>query len=176
MGAPLNNKTRIVSAAQVPLSNKARIVSNAESSEEPDKFPHLNDRDLYEHIMKERRRTGVGRKADPRMDKAVLTCLEDLSLPRMDALGDAGFVFPAGYEQGFDAKNPTDAEGISFQQRRDQLNRRLRQAQSYIKAARNGSHKYAPVADTSETSVSNQEDKSHAAASLLALMATRVTG
>ena len=127
--APLSNTTRIVSAAQVPLSNKARIVSNAESSEEPDKFSHLNDRDLYEHIMKERRRTGVGRKADPRMDKAVLTCLEDLSLPRMDALGDAGFVFPAGYEQGFDAKNPTDAEGISFQQRRDQLNRRLRQAQ-----------------------------------------------
>ena len=116
-------------AAQAPLSNKTRIVSNAESSEEPDKFSHLNDRDLYEHIMKERRRTGVGRKADPRMDKAVLTCLEDLSLPRMDALRDAGFVFPAGYEQGFDAKNPRDAEGISFQQRRDQLNRRLRQAQ-----------------------------------------------
>lgn len=163
-------------AAQAPLSNKTRFVSNAESSDEPDKFSHLNDRDLYEHIMKERRSTGVGRKADPRMDKAVLTCLEDLSLPRMDALRDAGFVFPAGYEEGFDAKNPTDAEGISFQQRRDQLNRRLRQAQSYIKAARNGSHTYAPVADTSETSVSNQEDKSHAAASLLALMATRVTG
>lgn len=52
----------------------------------------------------------------------------------------------------------------------------LFELQSYIKAARNGSHKYAPVADTSETSVSNQEDKSHAAASLLALMATRVTG
>ena len=102
-----------------------------ESSEEPgtiDKFSHLNDRDLYEHIMKERRRTGVGRKADPRMDKAVLTCLENLSRPRMDALSDAGFVFP-GHEQGSDAKNPTDAEGISFQQRRDQLNRRLRQAQ-----------------------------------------------
>ena len=116
-------------AAQAPLSNKTRFVSNAESSDEPDKFSHLNDRDLYEHIMKERRSTGVGRKADPRMDKAVLTCLEDLSLPRMDALRDAGFVFPAGYEQGLDAKNPTDAEGISFQQRRDQLNRRLRQAQ-----------------------------------------------
>ena len=116
-------------AAQAPLSNKTRFVSNAESSDEPDKFSHLNDRDLYEHIMKERRSTGVGRKADPRMDNAVLTCLEDLSLPRMDALRDAGFVFPAGYEEGFDAKNPTDAEGISFQQRRDQLNRRLRQAQ-----------------------------------------------
>merc|ERR1712216_649141 len=130
-----------------------------ESSEEPgtiDKFSHLNDRDLYEHIMIERRRTGVGRKADPRMDKAVLTCLENLSRPRMDALSDAGFVFP-GHEQGSDAKNPTDAEGISFQQRRDQLNRRLRQAQSYIKAARNGSHKYELVVDTSVPLVTNEE-------------------
>ena len=132
-GAHLENIAASSAAPPMPPRVFANF-ANAKrmgSSEEPgtiDKFSHLNDRDLYEHIMKERRRTGVGRKADPRMDKAVVTCLANLSLPRMDALSDAGFVFP-GHEQGSDAKNPTDAEGISFQQRRDQLNRRLRQAQ-----------------------------------------------
>jgi hypothetical protein len=255
------NTTGLAAAAQIqPLAQAPSSKKSAkrfESSEEPgttgDKFSHLNDRDLYEHIMKERRRTGVGRKADPRMDKAVLACLEDLSRPRMDALCDAGFVFPApgppaaaslppppppddgtskrrlptnGHRQGlsdasYNAKNPTDDEGISFQQRRDQLNRRLRQAQvsfshnivdplhsfsfantqqssfrrhvslvlfelqSYIKAARNGSHKYDLVANTPDlgsnqevngpTQKSNPENRQNrdAAASLLALMATR---
>jgi len=65
----------------------------------------------------------------------------------------------------------------------------LFELQSYIKAARNGSHKYELVVDTSVPLVSNEElngptQKSNpenrqnrdAAASLLALMATRVTG
>ena len=69
----------------------------------------------------------------------------------------------------------------------------LFELQSYIKAARNGSHKYELVVDTSVPLVTNEEvnqkvngptqnanpenrQNRDAAASLLALMATRVTG
>lgn len=115
----------------IPMSKKSRIMERMESPEEftacPDKFSHLKDRDLYERIMKERRRTGVGRKADPRMDEAVLACLEDPSLSRMDALSLGGFNFTERNAE--DSRNSKDADGIAFYQRRDQLNRRLRQAQ-----------------------------------------------
>ena len=117
--------------AKSSMSKKSRIMKRMESPEEstacPDKYSHLNDKDLYERIMKERRRTGVGRKADPRMDEAVLACLGDSSLSRMDALSLGGFNFTERNAE--DSHNSKDADGIAFHQRRDQLNRRLRQAQ-----------------------------------------------
>jgi len=164
------------------FASSSNIIQGMKSPKEStpcqDEFAHLSDRDLYEHIMKERRRTGVGRKADPRMDNAVLACLGDSNLSRMDALTLSGFEFVA---RG--SSSNSNGQETSIQQRRDQLNRRLRQAQveffvtlpfvvfawlwpfvnnlliyfrfispflyafvpkqAYIKAARNGSQKYA---------------------------------
>lgn len=112
------------------MSKKSRIMKRMESPDDPkscrDIYSHLNDRDLYERIMKERRRTGVGRKADPRMDNSVLACLADSRISRIDALSLSGFDFSGS---NVDSHNPIDVEGVAFQQRRDQLNRRLRQAQ-----------------------------------------------
>lgn len=122
--------TQALSTETSSMSKKSRILKRMESPDEsascPDKYSHLNDRDLYERIMKERRRTGVGRKADPRMDNAVLAYLADSNISRMDALSLGGFDFSGN---NVDSRTPIDVEGIAFQQRRDQLNRRLRQAQ-----------------------------------------------
>ena len=106
-----------------------------------DAYPNLSDRDIYQRIWHNKTKEGSGRRPDPRMDSAVLSCLEDASLTPVDALCDAGFVFPGAQRDLLSrgSKHFVDERGVSLRQRRDQLNRRLRQARKWIKDARAGS-------------------------------------
>ena len=106
----------------------------------PDAFPNLSDRDIYQQIWHNKTKEGSGRRPDPRMDSAVLACLDDARLTPVDALCDAGFVFPGALRDLLSkgSKHFVDVNGVSLRQRRDQLNRRLRQARKWIKDARAG--------------------------------------
>ena len=105
-----------------------------------DAFPNLSDRDIYQRIWHNKTKEGSGRRPDPRMDSAVLACLDDAHLTPVDALCNAGFVFPGVQSDLISrgSKHFVDASGVSLRQRRDQLNRRLRQAREWIKDARAG--------------------------------------
>ena len=106
----------------------------------PDAFPNLSDRDIYQQIWHNKTKEGSGRRPDPRMDSAVFACLDDARLTPVDALCDAGFVFPGALRDLLSkgSKHFVDVNGVSLRQRRDQLNRRLRQARKWIKDARSG--------------------------------------
>lgn len=76
------------------------------------------------------------------MERALIASLEDKNLASVDALLNGGFTFP-GFSSKEDirtgklkAKEIMDANGISLRQRKDQLNRRIRQAEQLIKDAR----------------------------------------
>eukprot|EP00566_Odontella_aurita_P008295 CAMPEP_0113560844 /NCGR_PEP_ID=MMETSP0015_2-20120614/19655_1 /TAXON_ID=2838 /ORGANISM="Odontella" /LENGTH=651 /DNA_ID=CAMNT_0000462591 /DNA_START=1268 /DNA_END=3220 /DNA_ORIENTATION=- /assembly_acc=CAM_ASM_000160 len=64
---------------------------------------------------------------DPRMKRAIAARLADLHLPLLDALIKGGFKFPAKKEKGISDKSIMDCDGVSLYQRKNQLNRRLRE-------------------------------------------------
>ena len=122
-----------------------------------DAYPNLSDRDIYQRIWHNKTKEGSGRRPDPRMDSAVLSCLEDASLTPVDALCDAGFVFPGAQRDLLSrgSKHFVDERGVSLRQRRDQLNRRLRQARKWIEDARAGS-----LSNNAGNSVRNKDEDS----------------
>ena len=122
-----------------------------------DAYPDLSDRDIYHRIWHNKTKEGSGRRPDPRMDLAVLSCLEDASLSPVDALCDAGFVFPGAQRDLLSrgSKHFVDERGVSLRQRRDQLNRRLRQARKWIEDARAGS-----LSNNAGNSVRNKDEDS----------------
>ena len=97
---------------------------------------------LYQKMRRTRDMSNIGRKPDERMERALIASLEDKNLASVDALLNGGFTFP-GFSSKEDmrtgklkAKDIMDANGISLRQRKDQLNRRIRQAEQLIKDAR----------------------------------------
>uniref|UniRef100_A0A7S4IZC4 CRAL-TRIO domain-containing protein n=1 Tax=Odontella aurita TaxID=265563 RepID=A0A7S4IZC4_9STRA len=64
---------------------------------------------------------------DPRMKRAIAARLADPHLPLLDALIKGGFKFPAKKEKGISDKSIMDGDGVSLYQRKNQLNRRLRE-------------------------------------------------
>ena len=101
-------------------------------------FSDLTDRQLYDRIVQERQTNSTGRRADPRMNRALVLSLEDPNLPRLDALVAGGFQFGASQTE-LEMVTPAaikDSEGVSLRQRRDQLSRRLREVKKWIKQAR----------------------------------------
>ena len=97
---------------------------------------------LYQKMRRTRDRSNIGRKPDERMERALIASLEDKTLASVDALLNSGFTFP-GFSSKEDirtsklkAKDIMDGNGISLRQRKDQLNRRIRQAEQLIKDAR----------------------------------------
>ena len=125
-------------ASQVPASvGVGSSVPPAESNG-TGHFSNLTDRQLYDRIVQERQTNFTGRRADPRMNRALVLSLEDPNLPRLDALVAGGFQFGASRAE-LEMVSPTaikDSENVSLRQRRDQLSRRLREVKKWIKQAR----------------------------------------
>lgn len=71
-------------------------------------------------------RNKVGRKADPRMNRAVRIKLRRPELTPYDALIQGGYDYPRP-ERGSSAQEIYDAENINLHQRKNQLCRRVRQ-------------------------------------------------
>ena len=103
-----------------------------------DCHPNLTDRQLYEKIMVEKEGK-LGKKGDPRMNQALLICLEDPNLPHLDALLRCGFDFSPLSREELELRSSRvvkDIENITLKQRFDQLSRRLRTARKWIERER----------------------------------------
>ena len=68
-----------------------------------------------------------GRKGDMRMNKAVLARQQDPKMSLLSALLSGGFIFPQLYTPGVKMSQMKDTEGVTVYQRKNQLNRRLRE-------------------------------------------------
>ena len=102
-------------------------------------FQSHSDSQLYECIARERQTNSIGRKSDPRMHRALIMIVQDENLSGLDALLAAGFIFPGktlSEIKTSNARTLKDSEGITLKQRRDQLNRRLREVKGWIQHAR----------------------------------------
>mmetsp|Transcript_21453 Transcript_21453/g.31885 ORF Transcript_21453/g.31885 Transcript_21453/m.31885 type:complete len:232 (-) Transcript_21453:190-885(-) len=71
----------------------------------------------------------IGRKGDPRMNRAVRIRLDNPKMSLVDALLAGGFTFPTDIKRQ-NKKEPLilDSDGVSLNQRRNQLSKRLWQA------------------------------------------------
>ena len=67
-----------------------------------------------------------GRSGDERMNKAVAARKHDPQISLMQALLLGGFVFPEMYTPGVKLAKVKDTDGVTVEQRKNQLNRRLR--------------------------------------------------
>ena len=129
-------------------------------------FSDLTDRQLYDRIVQERQTNSTGRRADPRMNHALVLSLEDPNLPRLDALVAGGFQFGASRAE-LEMVSPTaikDSENVSLRQRRDQLSRRLREVRKWIKQARDSG---TLVNDHGNEAAANAGSNAEAASALL---------
>ena len=68
-----------------------------------------------------------GRKGDSRMNKAVKARQQDPKMSLLAALLQGGFIFPQLYTPGVKTSHVKDTEGVTVYQRKNQLNRRLRE-------------------------------------------------
>ena len=67
-----------------------------------------------------------GRSGDERMNKAVAARKHDPQISLMQALLLGGFSFPEMYTPGVKMAKVKDTDGVTIEQRKNQLNRRLR--------------------------------------------------
>jgi len=68
-----------------------------------------------------------GRHGDRRMNKAVKARQQDPKMSLIAALLHGGFIFPQLYTPGVKTSHVKDTEGVTVYQRKNQLNRRLRE-------------------------------------------------
>jgi len=68
-----------------------------------------------------------GRHGDKRMNKAVKARQQDPKMSLLAALLHGGFIFPQLYTPGVKMSQVKDTEGVTIYQRKNQLNRRLRE-------------------------------------------------
>jgi len=68
-----------------------------------------------------------GWKGDDRMNKAVKARQQDPELPLLAALLQGGFIFPQEPKRGVKDTEVVDTDGVTAKQRKNQLNRRLRE-------------------------------------------------
>ena len=68
-----------------------------------------------------------GRHGDKRMNKAVKARQQDPKMSLLAALLHGGFIFPQLYTPGVKTSHVKDTEGVTVYQRKNQLNRRLRE-------------------------------------------------
>ena len=125
-------------APQVPANVGGGSIIPPTGSNGTGHLSHLTDRQLYDRIIQERQTNSTGRRADPRMNRALVLSLEDPNLPRLDALVAGGFQFGVSRTE-LEMVSPTaikDSDNVSLRQRRDQLSRRLREVRKWIKQAR----------------------------------------
>jgi len=75
-------------------------------------------------------RPKLGRKGDPRMNRAVCIRLANPRMSLVDALVAGGFTFPTKIKRRQNKSDPLilDSDGVSLNQRRNQLSKRLWQA------------------------------------------------
>ena len=68
-----------------------------------------------------------GRHGDRRMNMAIKARQQDPKISLLDALLQGGFIFPQLYTPGVKLSQVKDTEGVTVYQRKNQLNRRLRE-------------------------------------------------
>uniref|UniRef100_A0A7S4K3P1 Uncharacterized protein n=2 Tax=Odontella aurita TaxID=265563 RepID=A0A7S4K3P1_9STRA len=84
-----------------------------------------------------------GRRGDPRMHRAVAIRLAHPCRPLLDALMEGGFTFPKLNRPGANDRNMYDEDGVLLFQRKNQLNRRIRQAKKRNLQEKRGERKCA---------------------------------
>ena len=109
-------------------TKRARAASSSDGH-----FAGLSDYQLYEQIVERRHTNTIGRKSDPRMNRALALALQNPGMSRPDAIVAGGFAFP---DLKSISRATKDSEGISLKQRTDQLGRRVREAEKWIQHAR----------------------------------------
>jgi len=80
-------------------------------------------------IRKERskKKKHPGRHGDRRMNRAVEAKQKDPNISLLSALLAGGFIFPELYSPGMKLSKVKDTDGVTVYQRKNQLNRRLRE-------------------------------------------------
>lgn len=100
-------------------------------STSPDPTPAAGTlNNINENKQEDRKRkfkSHPGRHGDQRMNRAVKARQQDPKISLLDALLHGGFQFPQLYTPGVKLSQVKDTEGVTVYQRKNQLNRRLRE-------------------------------------------------
>ena len=89
--------------------------------------PEENCTAMSKEPMKMKYKSHPGRHGDERMNKAVKARQQDPKMSLIAALLHGGFIFPQLYRPGLKMSQVKDTEGVTVYQRKNQLNRRLRE-------------------------------------------------
>ena len=89
--------------------------------------PEENCTAITKEPIKIKYKSHPGRHGDERMNKAVKARQKDPKISLMSALLAGGFIFPQLYSPGVKLSKVLDTEGVTVYQRKNQLNRRLRE-------------------------------------------------
>ena len=124
--SPQVGKGNIVHTTEVNSSKKC---SALELDSKPSSLPqkstpnHTTKVEVKEKIMI---RVHPGRTGDKRMNKAFDAKKQNPKMSHLDAILAGGFVFPNIYAPGVKLGDAKDLDGVSVNQRKNQLMRRLR--------------------------------------------------
>ena len=89
--------------------------------------PEENCTAMSKEPMKMKYKSHPGRHGDQRMNRAVKARQHDPKMSLLAALLHGGFIFPQLYTPGVKMSKVLDTEGVTVYQRKNQLNRRLRE-------------------------------------------------
>lgn len=82
---------------------------------------------IKQKVEAQERKPRHGRKADPRMARAVAAKLKDQKMSNLEALQKGGFIFAGGSGTKAVEAYMVDPDGVTLAQRKNQLCRRIRQ-------------------------------------------------
>jgi len=107
------------------LDPQVAIISQSASPQI--RAPEENCTAMSKEPIKIKYKSHPGRHGDERMNKAVKARQHDPKMSLLAALLHGGFIFPQLYTPGLKMSQVKDTEGVTVYQRKNQLNRRLRE-------------------------------------------------
>jgi len=104
-----------------------QVASISQSASPQIRAPEENCTAMSKEPIKIKYKSHPGRHGDERMNKAVKARQKDPKMSLIAALLHGGFIFPQLYTPGLKTSQVKDTEGVTVYQRKNQLNRRLRE-------------------------------------------------
>ena len=117
-----------LSASPLPSSDPIIMANKQYDSVSSSNYAASNDNTSSSQANKKMKYTKhPGRHGDKRMNRALEARKKDPDLSLLAALLAGGFIFPQLYAPGVKMADVLDVDGVSVYQRKNQLNRRLRE-------------------------------------------------
>ena len=128
LNIPTSSDGNDLSASPHPSSDDPRVMAYTQyDSVSSSTYAADNDNTTPNQVNKKIKYSRVGRKGDKRMNRAIEARKKNPDISLLAALLAGGFIFPQLYAPGVKMADVLDVDGISVYQRKNQLNRRLRE-------------------------------------------------